>query len=275
MSAALLTGCPHPEKSTPRDTLAKLRRTRVARLAVAGEEPFGFVDAGGELTGAMPQIAREVLAAMGVPRIEPLVMDFTSLIDAVLSGNADIVAAGMSITTARCARVAFARPDFRLPQALAVRGGNPLHLADYAGIAARPGTRLGVLAGAVETEYATAAGVPEERIIPFTGSDQLTTAVIAGDIDAFALTSLSVRRLVATTAPGALDITPSFTPIVDGTPRLELGAMAFHPGAPDLLDAYTAAAAKLRSSGTIARILRAWGFENQEIADGTEPGCVS
>ncbi|SDT80223.1 transporter substrate-binding domain-containing protein [Actinoplanes derwentensis] len=273
VSATLLSGCPRHDEPVPGDALARLRRTGVARLAVAGEEPFGFVDADGELTGAMPQIARQVLAAIGVARIEPLVISFDSLIDAVLSGSADIVAAGMSITAPRCTRVAFTRPDFLLPQALGVRGGNPLGLTDYDSIAAQPGIRLGVLAGAVETGYATAAGIPAERIIAFTGPDQLTTAVIAGDIDAFALTSLSVRRLVATAAPAALDVTPSFTPVVDGTPRLERGAMAFHPEAGDLIDAYAAAAADLRRSGAITRILRVWGYEDQEIADDTEKGC--
>ncbi|MDY7090994.1 MAG: transporter substrate-binding domain-containing protein, partial [Actinomycetota bacterium] len=169
----------------------------------------------------MPQIAQAVLAAIGIRRVEPLVVSFDSLIETVLSGNADIVAAGMSVTTDRCKQVTFAGPDFALPQALGVRGGNPLHLTDYRSVAVSPGTRLGVLSGAVETGYAIAAGVPAERIVPFRGPDELTTAVIAGDIAAFALTSLSTRRLVATAAPAALEVTPSFTPVIDGKPRLE------------------------------------------------------
>jgi polar amino acid transport system substrate-binding protein len=273
VAAALATGCSDRDPAAPSSALTRLRQAGLARLAVAGEEPFGFVDTTGELTGAMPQIAQEVLASIGVPRVEPLVISFDSLIDTVLSGNADLVAAGMSITAARCKRVTFARPDFVLSQALGVRGGNPLHLADYDTIATRPDVRLGVLAGAVETRYATAAGIPADRIVPFRSPEELTTAVIAGDIAAFALTSLSTRRLVTTAAPHALEVTPSFIPVIDGEPQSERGAMAFDPEAADLIQAYTDAADVLRRSGVIARILRAWGFQDQEIADGTETVC--
>lgn len=273
VAATLATGCSDHMTSASANALTRLRRTGLARLAIAGEEPFGFVDTNGILTGAMPQIAQDVLATIGISRVEPLVTSFDNLIETVLSGNADIVAAGMSITTHRCQQVTFARPDFVLPQALGVRGGNPLHLSDYRSIAAQPDTRLGVLAGAVETAYATAAGIPADRIIAFRDPDELTTGVIAGDIDAFALTSLSTRRLIATAAPSALEVTPSFVPIVGGRPQLERGAMAFNPSARALITAYTNAADALRRTGAISRILRAWGFQNQEIARGTETGC--
>ncbi|MEV4702422.1 transporter substrate-binding domain-containing protein [Actinoplanes sp. NPDC049316] len=272
-ATTLATGCSGPGSSAQSDRLARLRRAGVARLAVAGEEPFGFVDGNGDLTGAMPQIARVVLDAIGIPRVEPLVMNFDSLIDTVRSGTADIVAAGMSITAQRCRQAAFARPDFVLRQALAVRSGNPLQLSDYRSVAARPEARLGVLAGAVEARYAAAAGVPAERIVAFRRADDLTTALITGDITAFGLTSLSARRLVGTAAPGALEATPAFAPVVDGEPRLERGAMAFDPGDRSLIEAYTSAAERLRASGDVARILRAWGFQDDEIAAGTEPGC--
>lgn len=274
VAATLATGCSRRAPQAAPDALARMRRAGLARLAVASEEPFGFVDANGDLAGAMPQIAQEVLATIGVARVEPVVISFDSLIETVLSGNADIVAAGMSVTAERCEQVAFARPDFVLPQALGVHGGNPMDLTDYRSIAGNPGARLGVLAGAVETGYARVAGVPAERIIPFRRPGELTTAVIAGDIAAFALTSLSTRRLVATAEPGALEVTPSFTPVIDGRPRLERGAMAFDPGAGTLVRAYTAAADGLRRSGVIARILRTWGFQDDEITDGAEPGCM-
>jgi len=259
------TGAACGDRGKPRTRLAAMRQRGFARLAVANEEPFGYVDAAGNLAGAMPAIAAAVLHPLGVERVEPVSTTFTRLIETVLDGRADLIAAGMSITDSRCAQVTFARPDFYLPQALGVAKGNPLRLRDLSSVAASPQARLGVLTGAVEADYATAAGIPAARILRFDRQEELVTAVLSGDISAYCLTSMSARALVAKAAPGALTVTPAFWPFIAGTRREERSAIAFNPEDTTLVSAYGAKASELRRAGTLGAILRRYGFHPDEI----------
>ncbi|GAA2526532.1 transporter substrate-binding domain-containing protein [Pilimelia columellifera] len=269
VAAVAPAGCTRDAR--PGSRLGALRARGVARLALANEEPFGFVDAAGRPTGAMPQIAAAVLTRLGVARVEPVSTNFARLIDTLLDDRADLIAAGMSITDDRCRQVTFVGPDFSLPQALGVAVGNPLRLTDYRSVAAAPGARLGVLGGAVEAGYAAAAGVRASHILPFLEQEELVTAVISGDIAAFGLTSLSTRMLVSQARPGALEATASFWAVVDGVRQQERGAMAFNPDHDDFAAAYAAKATELRRAGELAAILRRWGFRPDEAGAPDAP----
>ncbi len=106
-----------------------------------------------------PEVARAVLDRLGVDGIEAVQVTFDQLIPALLDGQCDMIAAGMTITPQRCAQVAFSRPDFVAPPAFLVPEGNPRDLRSFADVA-RSGIRLGVLIGRRRAGYARAAGVP-------------------------------------------------------------------------------------------------------------------
>src|SRR3546814_10395995 len=59
------------------------------------------------------------------------------------------------------------------------------------------------MAGAVEKGYAEAAVVPEAQVMSFPDGPSGLAAVRTGRVDAFALTSLSIKNLVDTAGPDA------------------------------------------------------------------------
>ncbi|MGH6945360.1 MAG: ectoine/hydroxyectoine ABC transporter substrate-binding protein EhuB [Geminicoccaceae bacterium] len=164
-------------------------------VGIANEAPYGYVTPDGKLTGESPEIAKHILAEMGIDDVEAKITEFGSLIPGLKAGRFDMVAAGMFITPKRCEQVAFSEPTYGIGQAFLVKDGNPKSLQDYEDVKENPDTRVAVMAGAIERTYARDAGVPDDQVMVVPDTAAGTAAVQAGRADAFALTSLSIRRL--------------------------------------------------------------------------------
>jgi polar amino acid transport system substrate-binding protein len=272
--AAALAGC----GSRAASALERMRADGVARIGIAGERPYGYSAADGTVTGAGPEVARAVLAGLGVGGIEAIQVPFGSLLDALLAEQFDVVAAGTTITPTRCARVAFSRPDFLAPVAFLVPAGNPHGIRTFDGVR-RAGVELGVLTGAAEQEYALAAGVPAEAIRTYEGQSTLFRAVAGGDVPAAALTRISLLDELSRNPGTPLQVTPGVAATVDGDGRkvYPVGAFAFRPGDADLRTAFDAGLAELQASGRWLDVVRPFGFaaENVPPADlTTEAICA-
>ena len=176
-------------------SLDRIRAAGVIRAGFANEAPFGFVTPDGQLTGEAPEVARAVLARMGIPRVEGVLTEFGSLIPGLQAGRFDLIAAGMFITPRRCTQIAFSEPSFGVGQALLVRAGNPLGLRDYGSVAANPAVRLAVMAGAAERDYARAAGVSDSQLLTLPDQSSLLAAVQAGRAEAAGLSALSTADM--------------------------------------------------------------------------------
>jgi len=170
---AALAGC-----GTQGTAFDRMRSSGVARIGIAGERPYGFLGTDGSVTGEGPSVARAVLADLGIPDVEAFQVPFAGLLDGLVAGQFDLVAAGTTVTPSRCARVAFSRPDFLAPLAFLVEEGNPIGLRTLGG-AARSRTRLGVLSGSAEEEYALAAGVSPTAL---TGYDVPSLYALKGEV---------------------------------------------------------------------------------------------
>ena len=132
---------------------------------------------------------------MGIEEVEAVVTEFGSLIPGLMAGRFDIVAAGMFITPERCEQVAFSEPTYGIGQAFLVAEGNPKGLQTYEDFKANADSTLAVMGGAIERTYARDAGVPDDQVMVVPDTAAGTASVQAGRADAFALTSLSIRRL--------------------------------------------------------------------------------
>ena len=178
-------------------TLERIRAQGFVRVGFANEAPFGYATPDGHLTGEAPEVAKAVLARMGIPEVDGVLTEFGSLIPGLQAGRFDIIAAGMFITPRRCEQIAFSEPSYGIGQALLVKAGNPKRLNDYASVAADPGIRLAVMAGAAERDYARLAGVPDAQLMVLPDQSSLLAAVQTGRADAAALSALSVADMVA------------------------------------------------------------------------------
>ncbi|MFG2331513.1 ectoine/hydroxyectoine ABC transporter substrate-binding protein EhuB [Streptomyces sp. NPDC048604] len=269
-----LTACSRTEVGTgappgDADLLAELRKEGHVRVGFAGEAPYGFQDGSAALAGEAPTLHREIFTALGIRELRPTLTEFGALIPGLLAGRFDVVSAGMAITPERCAKVIFSEPEFVSPTALMVRKGNPKGLADLRSCAAK-GVRVGVLTAAVEASYAKEAGVPDGSVVALAKQQDGLDALVAGRIDAFALTGISLRWLARTNQGAAVEVLDPFVPVVKGVKQYSPGGAVFRPGATALRDAFDTELAKITGDpARYVRLIGKYGFTKGEVPPRT------
>lgn len=175
----------------------RIKEQGFIRIGFANEAPFGYATPDGKLTGEAPEVAKAVLAKMGITEVDGVLTEFGSLIPGLKAGRFDVIAAGMFINPKRCEEIAFSEPSYGIGQAFLVPTGNPKELTDYASLVANPDAKLAVMSGAVEADYAKSAGVSEEQLVVLPDQSSLLAAVQAGRADAAALTALSIADMAS------------------------------------------------------------------------------
>lgn len=245
------------------ELLARAREQGSITVGIANEAPYGFEDGQGNITGEAPEVAREVMTRLDVPEIRAEIVDFGSLIPGINAGQFDLIAAGMFITPERCQQVLFSDPDYCAPQAFAVPQGNPNNLSNYDDVANNPDVQLGVLSGAVEVGYAEAAGVPDGQLTILDSTSSMVQALKGGRIDAFALTSITVRNLTRDEAD--LEITDTFVPVVDGEEQLGCGGYGFRQEDQAFRDEFNEVLNKMKENNEILPIVEEFGFGEDEV----------
>lgn len=240
----------------------RIERTGIIRIGYANEAPYGYLDsATGKVTGEAPEIAKVILNRLGVRRVEAVVTDFGSLIPALKAGRFDIIAAGMYITPARCREIAFTNPTYAIGEAFVVRRGNPLDLHSFDDVAHHPTARLGFVGGTVEQGYASAADVPDDRIVIFPDNVSGLAAVGTGRIDAFAATTLTVHDLLRKSQSDQLEQAEPFRdPIIDGRTARGYGAFGVRRTDSRLLSELNRELADFLGTPEHLELVRPFGF---------------
>lgn len=176
-------------------TLAEIKERGFIRVGFANEAPFGYATASGKLTGEAPEVAKAVLAKMGITEVDGVLTEFGSLIPGLKAGRFDIIAAGMFINPKRCKEIRFSEPSYGIGQAMLVPAGNPEGVKDYSTFAANGDLKLAVMAGAVEAGYARDAGVDRSQLVVLPDQASMVKAVQTGRAHAAALTALSIADM--------------------------------------------------------------------------------
>src|SRR5919197_2890437 len=212
----LLAACSKAEESGGGGgALDRIKKDGKIKVGFANEAPFGFRDKSGNLTGEAPELARVIFKNLGGITLTPiLAKSFDALIPGLAAKQYDIIAAGMFITPDRCQQIAFANPDYFGSNAFLVKKGNPKGIKTFAEVKSS-GIKLGVLAGAVEKGYAKSNGVSADKISTFPDQNAAFQGILAGRVDAVALTSPSLRWTLARNFAGKpLEVTEPFIPVV-------------------------------------------------------------
>jgi polar amino acid transport system substrate-binding protein len=260
--------------STPtnEDTLDRARRLGMIRIGYANEAPYGYLNtATGEITGEAPEVAREVLRRMGIPRFEPIVTEFGSLIPGLKASRFDVIAAGMYITPSRCREIAFSNPTYVIGESFIVRKGNPLSLHSFEDVARHPTARIGFVGGTVEHGYARAVGISEDRIMLFPDNISSLTAVRTGRIDVAAATRLTVHDLLRKARAADLERADPFTdPRINGRTELGYGGFGFRLQDRRFVDEFNRALEKFLGTPEHLELTRRFG-----ITEETLPGTIT
>ena len=150
---------------------------------------------------------------MGINQVEGVLTEFGSLIPGLQARRFDIIAAGMYVTPERCGQAAFSNPTYGVSQAMLVKQGNPKNLHSYEDAAKNPEARLGVVVGAIESDYAASLKVPPDRTVVFPDAVSALAGVQAGRADAYAATALTVNDLMGKAGKDSGLKRPSPSPI--------------------------------------------------------------
>jgi polar amino acid transport system substrate-binding protein len=237
------------------DKLDDLRAQGFARIAIANEPPFTAVAADGTVSGAAPDVAREIFKRLGVPEVVASISEYGAMIPGLQAHRHDAITAGLFMKPERCQAVAYSEPVLCDAEALLLPKGNPKGFKSYADIAADPEAKIGAPGGGTEEKLALDAGVPRDRVIVVPDGQSGLKMLQDGRIDAYSLPVLSISDLMAKAADPNLEM---FAPVV-GAPVYCDGA-AFNKADTALRDAFDVELAKMKASGEFAQIIEPYGF---------------
>ncbi len=249
---AVLAGAP---ASADDGKLEQLKAQGFARVAIANEPPFTAVAADGKVSGAAPDVAREIFKRLGVADIVASISEYGAMIPGLQAGRHDVITAGLFMKPERCAAVAYSQPILCDAEAFALKKGNPLKLQSYKDIADNPDAKIGAPGGGTEEKLALEAGVPRERVIVVPDGQSGIKMLQDGRIDAYSLPVLSINDLVSKAKDPEIEVVAP----VQGAPVYCDGA-AFRKGDEALRDAFDVELAKLKESGDFAKIIEPYGF---------------
>ncbi|TIN27444.1 MAG: ectoine/hydroxyectoine ABC transporter substrate-binding protein EhuB [Mesorhizobium sp.] len=247
-------------------TLERAKKDGYIRVGFANEAPFGYATPDGKLTGEAPEVAKAVLAKMGIQQVDGVLTEFGSLIPGLKAGRFDIIAAGMFITPKRCAEINYSEPSYGIGEAMLVAKGNPKGIKDFASIKDNPDLKLAVMAGAVEGGFAKDAGVTTGQIVSLPDQSSLVAAVQAGRADAAALTALSIADM-AKKADG-VESTKPFGEVAGKSVKGH-GGFGFRKEDTDLQEAFNAELKKFLGSPEHIALVEPLGFGKDYLPNKT------
>ena len=206
---------------------------------------------------------------MGINQVEGVLTEFGSLIPGLQAKRFDIIAAGMYVTPERCRQAAFSNPTYGVSQALLVKQGNPKNLHSYEDAARNPNARLGVVVGAIESDYAASLKVPPDRTIVFPDAVSALAGVQAGRADAYAATALTVNDLMGKAGATAAWKGRALHRSGDRRQgRARLWRLCLPQGRPGLVDAFNAELAKFLGTEEHKKLVAPFGFTAEELPKG-------
>ncbi|SCX71625.1 transporter substrate-binding domain-containing protein [Variovorax sp. EL159] len=229
------------------------------------EEPPFATTINGQPAGSDVDVARAVLARMGIKNVEVKKVEFAELLPGVASGKWTMNT-GLFVTPERCRMVAYSNPIWALVDGMIVRAGNPKRVSSYASVA-KSDARLGVVKGTVQVATAKAAGVPVERIVEFGAQEEIIAAIKAGRVDAYSNSALGQRALLTSLKDSDLALAQPFEPPTDSNGRAKagFGAYSFNQANGAFVARFNAELAKYLGSDEHRALLAKYGFVADEI----------
>lgn len=155
------------------------------KFAYLIEPPFNYVDATGHVTGCDVELARYVMAQLGIADFETVETEFAELLPGVGDGRWRMTT-GLFGTEERRKSALFSRPIWALPDGLLVAGGNQMGLNGYRSVADNSDIRLAVIRDQFQHCSAIEFGVSADRIMIFETYTEAAQAVCEGAADAYA-----------------------------------------------------------------------------------------
>jgi polar amino acid transport system substrate-binding protein len=253
------------------ETLAKLRADGVVNVAIANNPPYTILKPNGDITGMIPDLVKEVMGRLGVPKVVAVVTTYDAMISGLNAGRFDLVAAGLYMTPKRCQQILFSDPDTVTVEGFAVPTGNPKKIGGFSSFIENPRLTVALLAGGNTVEIAAKLGVPDSQVVKLPTQEDGFEAVKSGRADAYG------SPLILITDEVRRDYRLEGVPIKEIPPSAS--GIGFRSSDREFRDAYNDAFRKVKKDGTFQKISEHWNF-NAPLAmkfdpAGVDPGCAS
>ncbi|MGB7241598.1 MAG: ectoine/hydroxyectoine ABC transporter substrate-binding protein EhuB [Sulfitobacter sp.] len=195
------------------------------RVAYFNYAPFAYVADNGNVIGTDVEILETVLGQMGIKVADAVSTDWGALIPGLKANRYDVVAAGMFVTPARCAEVAFSEPTFGIRATLVVPTGNPKGIARYEDILEQ-GATLATVSGTAQVAAALELGIERANVQEYPDAPTALAALRAGRADAFGVDAPSARQIIDNQPGTDFEMVEPFAEI-GGKSAVDHGAFAF------------------------------------------------
>jgi polar amino acid transport system substrate-binding protein len=227
------------------------------------EPPFNYRNETGDVTGCDVELARVILAMIGIRDIEFIEAEFSQLLPG-LNENLWDMTTGLFDTAERRKIVAFSHAIWALPDGLLVRKGNPGNLDGYASATKNPEYTIVVIRDQMQHRVLVEAGVPGNRILICETYEEAAQAVLDGRADAYASVAMAHLGFLQQNPELYLEIV---TVSAKERPAAS-GAFAFRQSDRELRNAVDAALRSYIGSDEHRALMRNFGFDDQALING-------
>ncbi|MPZ64158.1 MAG: ectoine/hydroxyectoine ABC transporter substrate-binding protein EhuB [Pseudonocardiaceae bacterium] len=241
----------------------RVEQGQSVRIAIANEPPYTRLQPNGEITGAAPDVAKAVLARMGIENVEGVTTDYDTMIPGLDAGRWDIVAAGLFMDEERCARVRYSAPVLVSTESFATPRGNPMNITSVDAVIGNPDVTVAVLSGSYELRAAQALEVPDGQLSQYPGATDALQALSVGRVDAVLLPTLTLQQ-VKDEQGGDFDVTDPLGEI----PKTGSGA-AFRQSDGEFHGRYNRELMAFKETEEFASLLQRWGFDATASREAT------
>ncbi|MDN5861656.1 MAG: ectoine/hydroxyectoine ABC transporter substrate-binding protein EhuB [Pseudonocardia sp.] len=248
---------------------ARVDQGLAVRLAIADEPPYTVLQPNGEITGAAPDVAKAVLARLGITKVEPIQTDYNTMVPGLRAGRWDMVTAGLFMDEERCAAVLYSAPVLVSTESFAVPPGNPESILSLDSVIKKPALKIAVLGGSYELRTAKNLGVPESQLQTYPLAPDAIAALAAGRVNAVLLPTLTLNQLKEAQG-GNFEVTAA----LDEIPKTGSGA-AFRDSDKDFHGRYNPELIAFKKTPEFAEILTRWGFDPEAARSATREELCS
>jgi polar amino acid transport system substrate-binding protein len=246
-------------------TLQRIKRTKTVRVGFTNEPPFS-VAAPDKTTGIDPDIMTAFLKTQGVTEVDGVLMEFGSLIPALLANRIDTITAGLYMSVARCGQIAFSDPTTQIGEAFAVKKGNPLKLNSYKDVVTA-NAKFAANTGGLEFGWADVAGIPKDNQIKFADLQTSVAALQAGRVDCVVNNTLAIADYLKKLNDPNIEYAQLTEQPVDasGKSALAYSSFGFRQEDTDFVTAFNTWIAQVKANGQLLAIGAPYGVTQDAI----------
>lgn len=228
-------------------------------LVIAADPPSTYQD---EKThtydGADVRIFREIMKRLRITKVTWDIVPFDAMIPALLAGRADVIVDNLHENEKRLRVVAFTSPAYWYGSGIAVQRGNPSKIHGWDDFA---GHSVGTMRGSINHQLLEGRKDLKELKL-YTNSEAEFADLIAGRIDVAMEDDIKIGQFLKQHPSAAMEMVTDYRPLPQ---EYGYARYALRKGDVDLNAAVSRSLDELRADGTLASIIKQFGYSDRNL----------